>query len=406
MKRSLLRLDPRAAVSAGRSAALVAVLAIMVSGCGKTESVKSASASATNSAAASNSEPHVELSASQLNSVKIGAVGAHLFANERDAVGSIAFVDDLNVQVFPPYQGKVLKTFAGLGDVVKQGQPLYSIDSPDLIQAESTLIGAQATYELASKELARARDLYSTNVGVSQRELEQATSDEQTASGAVRAARDAVRVYGKSDGEIDQIISSRKIDSALIVPSPITGEVTAYSAPPGLLVQPGTAPAPFSVADVSTKWMLANVIESDSPLFRPGQPVNAKVLAYPDRVFSGKVIKIYEAVDPNTHRVTIRSEIADPNNELRPGMLANFVIQVEPPAEATAIPVNGIVREGDGSMTAWVTTDRKEFLQRTVKLGLQNDGMYQVLAGLRQGELAVTDGAIFLDNILQAPPTD
>ena len=101
------------------------------------------------------------------------------------------------MQVFPPYQGKIIRTFVELGDEVTKGQPLYTIDSPDLIQAESTLIGAAATFDLTSKELARAKDLYGTN-GVSEREMEQATSDQQTAEGALKAARDAVRVFGKT----------------------------------------------------------------------------------------------------------------------------------------------------------------------------------------------------------------
>jgi cobalt-zinc-cadmium efflux system membrane fusion protein len=377
---------------------------LLLTGCGKSGNSNAASASSPVSTNAG--LPSVELSANQLSSIKIGPLGIHLFPLEKEAVGEVTFVDDLNVQVFPPYQGKILKTFVHLGDKVDKGQPLYTIDSPDLIQAESTLIGAAATFEMTSKELARAKELYSTNFGVSQRELEQAVNDQQTAEGALKAARDAVRLFGKTDTEIDQIVATRKIDPVLVVPSPIAGEVTAFEAPPGLLVQPGTAPAPMTVADVSTKWMLANVIESDGPFFQVGQPVTARVMAFPGRTFEGKVDKVYEVVDPNTHRITVRSQIADLNNELRPGMLASFMIEVQAPSEGTAIPVNGVVREGDGTMTAWVTSDRKHFLQKVVKLGLQNDGMYQVLEGLRQGDLAVTDGAIFLDNMLQAPPTD
>ena len=152
--------------------------------------------------------------------------------------------------------------------------------------------------------------------------------------------------------------------------------------------------------------MLANVIESDIPLFHFGQPVQVKVMAYPNRVFTGRVSKIYAVVDPNTHRVTIRSEIADPKDELRPGMLANFVIRVDGPVEAIAIPANGVVREADGTMTAWVTTDRQRFVQKSVKTGLRKDGQIQILDGLQRGEMVVTDGAVFLSNMLQAPPSD
>jgi cobalt-zinc-cadmium efflux system membrane fusion protein len=137
-----------------------------------------------------------------------------------------------------------------------------------------------------------------------------------------------------------------------------------------------------------------------------GQPLQVKVMAYPNRVFKGKVSKIYATVDPNNHRATIRSEIADPKDELRPGMLANFVIRVQNPVEATAIPANGVVREADGTMTAWVTTDRHRFVPRTITTGLRRDGRVQILDGLRRGELVVSDGAVFLSNMLEAPPSD
>jgi cobalt-zinc-cadmium efflux system membrane fusion protein len=350
----------------------------------------------------SQSDTSLDLSPSQLNSIKIEPVGSYLFPVEKEAVGNIDFADDLSVQVFPAYQGTIIKSFVELGVSVRKDQPLYIIKSPDLIQAESNLIGAAATLDLTNKELARVQGLG----GIAEREKEQAISDQQTAEGALKAARDAVLVFGKTDAEIDQMITSRKTDPALVVRSPISGKITSFNGPPGLLVQPGNAPAPYSVADVTIKWMLANVSESELSFFRLGQAVQVKVMAYPGRVFKGKVSKIYATVDPNTHRVTIRSEIADPHDELRPGMLANFVIRVHDPVEAIAVPANSVVREADGTMTAWVTTDRHHFVQRIIKIGLRNDDRVQILDGLQRGELVVADGAVFLSNMLQAPPSD
>jgi cobalt-zinc-cadmium efflux system membrane fusion protein len=129
-------------------------------------------------------------------------------------------------------------------------------------------------------------------------------------------------------------------------------------------------------------------------------------MAYPDRVFEGKVTKIYAVVEPDTHRTKIRAKIADPRNELRPGMLASVMIRIQNPMEAIAIPVNSVVREGDGTMMVWVTTDHYRFIQRPVRLGLQKDGWYQIVEGLQPGELAVTEGGVFLSNMLEAPPTD
>lgn len=382
--------------------AMVVAVALLESACSRGEATNTKAAPSMNSTA----DPTVDLSPSQLNSIKIEPVGSYAFPVEKEAVGNIDYDEDLSVQVFPVYQGTILKTFAELGAEVQKDEPLYTIKSPDLIQAESTLIGAAATYELTTKELARAKDLYTTSVGVPQRELEQAISDQQTADGALKAARDAVLVFGKTDAEIDHMIASRKIDPALVVRTPISGKVTYKVAQPGFLVQPGNLPAPYSVADVALKWMLANVPESESSFFHLGQPVAVKVLAYDGRVFNGTVSKIYETVDANTHRVTIRSEIRDPKNNLRPGMLANFVIRVDPPVQATAIPANGVVREPDGTMAAWVTTDRRRFTERIIKTGLGKDGRVQILDGLQQGELAVSDGAVFLSNMLEAPPSD
>ena len=380
-------------------------LPLLAAGCSSAHGDTQADTTVSTQGSNKPAEATVELSPSQLQALKIEPVGTYPFPVENDTVGNIDFDEDLSVQVFPPYQGTIIDAFAEVGNDVKKDQPLYTIKSPDLIQAESTLIAAAATFELHSKELSRAKNLSGTN-GVSVRELEQATSDEQTAEGALKAARDAVRVFGKTDAEIDQMISSRKIDAALVVHSPISGRITARNAQPGVLVQPGTAPAPYSVADVTIKWMLASVVETDIPHFQLGQPVQAQVMAYPKRVFRGRVSKIYATADSNTHRVTIRSEISDPKNELYPGMLANFVIRLQPPMESIAIPENGVVREGDGTMTAWVTIDHRHFSQRIIKTGLRRDGKVQILEGLQRGELAVSDGAIFLSNMLQAPVTE
>lgn len=190
------------------------------------------------------------------------------------------------------------------------------------------------------------------------------------------------------------------------VRSPMTGLVSAVNVAVGVSVGPDVAPAPCAVADVSTKWLLANVPETDIPSYHPGQPVQATVAAYPDQVFDGKVDKIYPDVDANTHRVTLRCRISDKGNVLRAGMLADFIVTVQKPVQSLAVPANGIVREGDGTMTAWVTTDRTHFTQRVVKIGLEEHGMDQILDGLKSGEQVVTDGAIFLDNMLQAPADD
>jgi membrane fusion protein, heavy metal efflux system len=281
----------------------------------------------------------VELTREQLGAIRIEPVGMHSFSVERLAVGSIGFDED-----------------------------------PAIVQAESALVGAAATFERTRKELARVRALGASN-GIAQKEIEQTVSDEQTAAAALRAARDAVRTLGKSDAQIEEIVRSGRIGAS-------------------------------AGAHACAQWVLAGVAESDIPYVRAGQPVSVTVVAWPGRVFAGTVTRIYSTVDPDTHRVTIRASLADPRRELRPGMLASVAIRTAAPLEAVSLPATAVVREGDGSMVVWVTTDRQRFSQRTLKLGLQSDGDYQVLAGVTRGELAVTEGGVFLSNMLHAPPSD
>ena len=341
----------------------------------------------------------VDLSNSQLSSVKVAPVEERVFPLEKEAVGSIDFNEYVSVQVFTPYQGRIIALFAEIGSDVKKGQTLFTIDSPDLLQAESTLIAAAGVLELDRKNLDRMRDLYTTRA-VSQHDVEQATSDEQTAEGNLRAARDAVRIFGKGDADIDRIIADRLADPTLVVPSPITGRITARNGAPGLLVQPGSAPAPFTVADIDTMWMLANVTEADSPVFRVGQSLQVALDAFPGRVFEGKITAIGTTVDSSTRRVLLWSEIKDPQHELRSGMFANFVISLGQPMHSAAVPVDGVVREGDGTMTIWVTADRRRFTRRTVRIGEERDGYRQILDGVQPGELVATEGALLLSNAL------
>ena len=342
---------------------------------------------------------NLELSESQLAAVKVEPVALRDFPVEKEAVGSIDFNEDMATQVFTPYQGKIISLFAEVGSDAKKGQTLFTIDSPDLLAAESNLIAAAGVLDLTSRNLARLQELYRTRA-VSQAQLEQAISDQQTAEGNLRAGRDAVRIFGKSDAEIDKIVADRLADPTLVVASPIDGRITQRNAAPGLLVQPGNPPPPFVVADVNTMWMLANVAEIDSPAFRVGQRLQVQISAFPGRVFDGTVTIVGAIVDPNTRRVLVRSEIKDPQHELRSGMFANFVISIGAPQQSPAVPINGVVREGDGTQTVWVTADRRRFTQRTVKIGIQRDGYRQILDGLQAGELVATDGAIFLSNML------
>jgi len=392
--------------SSARAATLLLVavagaLAGCLGGCGPAPGAGAEPAPSANAASADT----VELKPSQLGAIRIAPIGAHEFVYRKQALGIIDFNQNLNVPVFAPYQGRIIEAFADLGDAVHEGQVLFTLESPDFLAAQSTLIAAAATLDQTTSALQRAVRLYAAH-GIDQNDYEAAVASQQSAEGALKAARAAVAVFGRSPAQIDRIIARRQVEPALIVRSPLTGRITARNAAPGMLEQPGNPPAPYSVADLRSKWMVANVIESDSPLYRLGQPIEAAVMAYPGRSFTGIITRVGRSLDPNTHRIVVRCDNADPREELIPGMLASFATRVQAPLTAIAIPVNGVVRNGDGSFAAWVTADRRHFEQRLVRVGEALDGQYPVLAGLKRGELAVVDGAVFVSNILYAPPSD
>jgi len=343
----------------------------------------------------------LELSPQEFAKFKVEPVQEHDFKIQREAVGNIDFNQEMSVQVFTPFPGRIISLFAKAGDDVQKGAILFTIDSPDLLDAESKLISTSGSLNVTTRALDRAKQLYEVQ-GTSQKDLDQAAADQQTAEGALRAARDALRIFGKTDAEMDRVVSERKVDSVLAVHSPISGRITARNAAPGLFVQPGNAPAPYTVSDISSVWMLASVPETDFPFLQLGEEVAVDVKAYPGRLFRGTIVNIGASVDLNTRRVLVRSEIRDPKHELRPGMFATFLIRTNKTTRSPAVPFAGVVREGDGSMTVWVATEGTRLVRRTVKVGLQQEGLDQIVEGLTPGERVATDGALFLSNALTA----
>jgi cobalt-zinc-cadmium efflux system membrane fusion protein len=378
------------------------------------KSVAKARATETAASDEASDNTSVTLGEGELKTVKVEAVATRLFGVARDAVGKIAFNDDATVPVFPPYQGRITQLFAKPGDDVAKGQIMFEIDSPDLVSAESALITAvgnlqqaKGQLDLTTRALARAKALLEAKAAAL-KDYEQATADftaadasYKAALGALNGARDAVRIFGKSDAEIRKVEQTHSIDSRMPVPSPIAAKVTTRQAGPGQFVQPGGNPV-YTVADLSAVWMIAKVAETDIPLIHVGQDADVKVMALPSRTFRGKITYIASSVDPDTHRVLVRSEVPDPGHELLPEMFATFTIRTGEAFNSPAVPVGGVVREGDGTMTVWVTADGHRFDKRPVRVGMLQDDFDQVLDGLKAGERVATDGALFLDNALTA----
>jgi cobalt-zinc-cadmium efflux system membrane fusion protein len=352
----------------------------------------------------------VAIEASQMPSIKLAAATSQAFRAEKLATGKIAFNEDFVTPVFSPYTGRVIRLLAKPGDNIKQGSPLFEIDTPDLVQAESDLITAgialaksNAALELARRTEDRQHRLYA-NKAVALKDWEQAEADVKSAERDVRsaeatrtAARARLRVFGKTDEEVARIENERQLDRVARVPSPIVGTITSRKVGPGQYVKPDSPDPLFTVADLSTIWILADVYESDVPLLRVGQPVEVRVAAYPKEVFTARIAYINPSVDPATHRVAVRGVIENRGQRLKPDMFASFRIVTRSEILALAVPLNAIIHEGNRA-SVWVAQAGNQFVKREVTIGLEQDGYAQIVNGLRSGEQVAAEGSLFLTN--------
>jgi membrane fusion protein, heavy metal efflux system len=345
---------------------------------------------------------------------KIEPVQLVTFRSAQVTEGSIAIDDDLTTPVFSPYSGRVIKLIAKLGDVVEPGAPLFAIQASEFVQAQNDLITALANLQTAHSQLAqaqtnekRAHELYLAQGGAL-KDWQQAQTDVVTAQNTVRsddialaAVRNRLRIFGKADKEIASLEAqpTQKLDPVTIVPAPIGGTITQRQIGLGQHINStagGASNPVYTIGNLSTVWLMANVREADAPLMRIGQPVEVHVLAFPGRVFKAKISWVAPSIESSTHRLSVRADVENPDGALKPGMFANFSIITGEAETAPAVPQYAIVYEGD-TARVWVAGEDGTITARAVRVGQIADGMVQILAGLSQGEKVVTSGALFID---------
>jgi len=335
--------------------------------------------------------------AQQLKTLTIESVALHGFVSEELTEGKIAVNADRATPLFSPYSGRVLKVIAGLGDTVKQGAPLATIEASEFVQAQNDLNTAAAQVKLARINETRKHALYDAKGG-SLQDWQQAQSDLMTATTAYAAVRNRLRILGKSQAQVAALESAQTIDPVATLSAPISGVVVDRQVGPGQYLQAGSGSPVYTIADPSNVWLLANVRETDAGLVRLGQAVEVHVLAYPGRAFKARVTYVAALLDPVTHRLTVRAEIDNRDGALKPEMFANFRIVTGDSAESPAVPEGAVVYEGNAAHV-WVVGGDSLLAYRAVRIGRSNEGLVEVLEGLKPGERVVTKGGLFIDQV-------
>jgi cobalt-zinc-cadmium efflux system membrane fusion protein len=333
--------------------------------------------------------------AQQLKTFTVEPVALRQFVSEERTEGKIAVNGDRTTPVYSPYSGRITHVIANLGDHVAQGATLATIDSSEVTQAENDLRTGLSQLQLARVAETRKHALYDIKGG-SLADWQQAQADLSVAQANVEAVRGRLRILGYSAAQIDQLGDGASVPPASNILAPIRGIIVDRQLGPGQYAQAGAATPVYTIADLSSVWLLADVREADCAHVHRGQSVLVRVLAYPERVFSAQVVYVAPTIDPNTHRLTVRAVIDNDDGALKPEMFANFVIQTSQPAQSPAVPEGAVVYEGD-SAHVWVLQSGNALGIRPIRVGRTNDGMVEVLEGLKLGEQVVTKGSLFID---------
>jgi cobalt-zinc-cadmium efflux system membrane fusion protein len=349
-------------------------------------------------------------SETQWTSLKLATVRQVAFRDERATDGKIAINEDTTTPVFSPYSGRVSRLIARPGDLVKRGDPLLAIEASEMVQAHNDLVAAVAGMEKAQSRLLlaqqvekRQRELLAVRGGAA-KDLEQAQSDLIAAQGDMRSAeialaavRNRLRILGHTDEQIAQLEKQDRMAPEAIVGAPIGGTIIQRKVGLGQYIQSGANDPVFTVGNLSTVWLVANVRESDAPLMKVGAPAEVTVLAFPGRVFNAKLSYVAPALDPNTRRLPVRAEIQNPNRELLPEMFASFRIVAGEGRLMPAVPVDAIVYEGAHARVWVARPDSKTVISRSIEVGDTANGLVEVRKGLSVGESVVTSGTLFID---------
>jgi cobalt-zinc-cadmium efflux system membrane fusion protein len=330
----------------------------------------------------------------QLKSFTMDLVRTHAFVSEELTEGKIGVNGDRATPVISPYSGRVTRVIAGLGDTVKAGAALATLEASEFVQAQNDLRVATAQVKLARISETRKHALYDAKGG-SLQDWQQAQADLAAAETAQNAVRNRLQIFGKSEAEITKLESLQTMNPSATIMAPIAGVVVDRQVGPGQYLQAGGTPV-FTIADPSSVWLLANVRESDAGLVKLGQPVEVRVLAYPKRAFKARVTYVAAVVDPATHRLPVRAEIDNRDLALKPEMFASFRILTSDATESPAVPEAAVVYEG-ATAHVWVVAGDGLLSYRAIRTGRSNDGLVEVLDGLKAGERIVTKGGLFID---------
>jgi cobalt-zinc-cadmium efflux system membrane fusion protein len=354
----------------------------------------------------------IEATPDQLKQIHVEPVRDQEIDLDLDTTGKVGFNEDRMTPVFAAYSGRVLEVLANKGDVVKAGQTLLVIESPDLVttihdlaEARSDADKAKIALEAADKAAARARNLHSLDalatkeLQAAESDLARAREDDRRATAAVSVMRNKLLLFGKSPEEVRKLEESvgDQIDRRIEIVAPLSGTIVDRKVGPGQYIKPDTPDSLFLIGDLSTVWVNADIYETYLEQIHVGAPVVITVDAYPEKQFPARITAINPTVDPTTRTIHVRCSVPNTGGLLKPEMFASIRIGDTVKRKVSVVPTTAVLTQGvDSFVLREESTGRFRRLQ--VKSGREVRGSIVIEQGLTSNDRVVTTGTLLLSN--------
>ena len=332
--------------------------------------------------------------------VTVEPVGRTAFSTYRDFPGTIKPSENASAEITALVRGRVVEVNADLGKNVRAGERLALLYSKELGLTQSAFLTAHARLHVAEQVFSRATFLLNEKV-IGKGEFQRREGDLVSARAEAKEAKNHLKLLGMTNEDIAAVGRTQEIRSSIPIVAPFAGRIIQRNVRAGEVVE--TMQKLFTVADLSTVWVLADVPEKDIGFVQDRGPesgsVEVQVSAYPREVFHGEVAHIGEVLDPATRTMRVRVEVPNPDGRLKPEMYATVRVVSKPEPDAITIP-KAAVQQDRGESVVFVRLNEQEFGRRVVHIAEQNDKHVHVLDGLTEGEQVVVAGAYMLKSEL------
>jgi cobalt-zinc-cadmium efflux system membrane fusion protein len=334
----------------------------------------------------------------QMAHIQIVTVAPTSISRNLRLTGTVAFNAFNTTPVITQIGGPVSRIVVTPGQQVRRGEPLLYVASPDYSQLLANYLKVRDAFHLADKSYLRAKDLYDHHA-IAERDLEAAESVRTQASADLGAAEQALKILGISKPEA---AVGRPAASEIPVLAPIAGEAVERLVAPGQVIQAGATQV-FTISNMSSVWVLANLYSKDLPYVHLGDLVTITSDSYLGTELHGKISYIAAALDPSTRTLQARIDVKNPQNKLKKDMYVVATVQAGAIRNALTVPSAAVLRDTENQPFVYVVNQNKEFARRAVTLGESVGGNTQLISGVTAGEHVVGDGSLFLQfaNTLQ-----